>query len=36
MGNIGDEAALPAEVFRNIFPPELSENKFECFVLKNH
>lgn len=36
MGNIRDEAALPAEVFRNILPAEFSKNKFECFVVKNH
>lgn len=35
MGNIRDEASLPAEVFRNIFPADYSKNKFECFVIKN-
>lgn len=36
MNNMRDEAALPAEVFRNILPAELSETEFEYFVVKNH
>lgn len=36
MGNIREEAALPAEVFRGILIAEFSKKKSEYFVVKNY